>query len=143
MRVLFDSNVILDVFLERKPQSISSTKAIQEALKNGHFCYVSGSCVADIYYILRKALKSKEKALETMKNVLSVFLVAAIDQKTINYAVALGGKDFEDDIITAAAMNGKMECIVTNNVSDFDQKECTAYSPDGFVSFLEKGGNLF
>lgn len=143
MRVLFDSNVVLDAFLERKPQFESSTKAIQEALKNGHFCYLSGSCVADIYYVLRKAFRSKEQALETMKDVLSVFLIAPIDQKAVNYATVLGGKDFEDDIITAVAMNGKMECIVTNNISDFDQKECTAYSPKDFISFLEKGGNLF
>lgn len=143
MRVLFDINVILDAFLQREPNFEASSSAIKAALANGHFSYISGSNVGDCYYILRKALGSKEKATEAMRDVLSVFHIAPVDQKAVNYALATEGKDFEDDIVTAIAMYGKMECVVTNNISDFDEREIAAYTPKQFLTFLEEGGNLF
>jgi hypothetical protein len=82
---------------------------------------MSASSVADIYYILRKALKDKEKAKKKMKSFLSLFSIATVDEKVIKNAFSLPGKDFEDDIVYSLAINLKCEYLVTNNISDFPQ----------------------
>ncbi|MFA6830175.1 MAG: PIN domain-containing protein [Bacilli bacterium] len=123
MIVLFDANVILDILLKREPTFEDSYNSITLSLKNNDKCMISASSVADIYYILRKALKDKEKAKEKLERFLSIFSIATVDEKVIKNAFSVSGKDFEDDIVCSLAMASKCEYLVTNNISDFTQSE--------------------
>jgi hypothetical protein len=64
MIVLFDANILSDILLKREPTFEDSYDSVILSLKSNDTCMISASSAADIYYILRKALKDKEKAKE-------------------------------------------------------------------------------
>jgi len=141
MIVLFDANVILDILLKREPTFEDSYNSVTLSLKNNDKCMISASSVADIYYILRKALKNKEKAKEKLESFLSIFSIATVDEKVIKNAFSLSGKDFEDDIVYSLAINSKCEYLVSNNISDFTQSEIIkVLLPKDFIKSRQKSG---
>ena len=141
MIVLFDANVILDILLKREPTFENSYNSVTLSLKNNDKCMISASSVADIYYILRKALKDKEKAKKKLESFLSIFSIATVDEKVIKNAFSLSGKDFEDDIVYSLAVASKCEYLVTNNISDFTQGEIIkVLLPNGFIKSRQKSG---
>jgi predicted nucleic acid-binding protein len=121
MIVLFDENILSDILLKREPTFEDSYNSVTLSLKSNDTCMISASSVADIYCILRKDLKDKEKAKEKPKSFLSLFSIATVDEKVIKNAFSLPGKEFEDDIVYSLAINSKCEFLVTNNISDFTQ----------------------
>ena len=80
MNVLIDTNVVLDVFLKREPFFEHSQLILLAAEKHYLNAYVSASSVTDIFYVTRKTLKSKETALDLLKN----HLVNIVDIATVD-----------------------------------------------------------
>ncbi|MGL5834959.1 MAG: type II toxin-antitoxin system VapC family toxin [Waterburya sp.] len=118
MKVLLDTNVILDFALERHPWFADSEQIIYFAEQKQILGYVSASTISDIYYIIRKS-KSKELALEFLLN-LSVFCqIAVVDSSVISMALNANFKDFEDAIQYSTAMINSLDIIVTRNPQDF------------------------
>lgn len=118
MKVLLDTNVILDFALERHPWFTDSEQIIYLAEQKKISGYVSASTISDIYYIIRKS-KSKELALEFLLN-LSVFCqIAAVDSSVISMALNANFKDFEDAIQYSTAMMNSLDIIATRNPQDF------------------------
>lgn len=118
MKVLLDTNVILDFALERHPWFADSEQIIYFAEQKQIIGYVSASTISDLYYIIRKS-KSKELALEFLLN-LSIFCqIAAVDSSVISMALNTNFKDFEDAIQYSTAMINSLDVIVTRNPQDF------------------------
>lgn len=118
MKVLLDTNVILDFALERHPWFADSEQIIYFAEQKLIIGYVSASTISDIYYIIRKS-KNKELALEFLLN-LSIFCqIAAVDSSVISMALNVNFKDFEDAIQYSTAMMNSLDIIVTRNPQDF------------------------
>jgi predicted nucleic acid-binding protein len=118
VKVLLDTNVILDFALERHPWFVDSEQIIYFAEQKQIIGYVSASTISDLYYIIRKS-KSKELALEFLLN-LSVFCqIAAVDSSVISMALNANFKDFEDAIQYSTAMINSLDIIVTRNSQDF------------------------
>lgn len=136
MTVLFDANVILDILLRREPTFEGSYNSVIVSLKNNDKCMISASSIADIYYVLRKALKSKDEAKEKLESFLSIFSIAAVDEKTIKNAFSLFGTDFEDDIVLSITIGSRCECLVTNNASDFQSgPNIKIFLPKDYIEF--------
>ena len=68
MRLLIDTNVFLDVLLNRKDFVDTSKAVLEKAIKEGDNLYLSSSAMTDIYYVIRKQTKSREIALAAIKN---------------------------------------------------------------------------
>jgi predicted nucleic acid-binding protein len=118
VKVLLDTNIILDFALERHPWFADSEQIIYFAEQKQIIGYVSASTISDLYYIIRKS-KSKELALEFLLN-LSIFCqIAAVDSSVISMALNTNFKDFEDAIQYSTAMMNSLDLIVTRNPQDF------------------------
>jgi predicted nucleic acid-binding protein len=118
VKVLLDTNVILDFALERHPWFADSEQIIYFAEQKQIIGYVSASTISDLYYIIRKS-KSKELALEFLLN-LSIFCqIAAVDSSVISMVLNAKFKDFEDAIQYSTAMMNSLDVIVTRNPQDF------------------------
>ena len=72
MRILFDTNVILDVLLERKPFVESALYLMAEVERSRINGLICATTITTIYYLLKKALKQKE-ATRHIKTLLSLF----------------------------------------------------------------------
>ena len=64
MILLIDTNVILDFILQREPYYENAAKINVLSEKECIRCYISASAVTDIFYIAKKELKNKGKAIE-------------------------------------------------------------------------------
>ena len=118
MRVLVDTNVVLDVLLKREPW-VTEAAALWRLCSEGSIAgYISASSFTDIYYVARRQT-DRPRARIALRLCLNTFSVCAIDQQTLEAAYALLGDDFEDDLQIACSLLNGFECIVTRDVNDF------------------------
>ena len=136
MKVLLDTNVILDFVLERQPWFIDSEEIIYLAEQNKITAYISASTISDIYYILRK-IKGKELALEFIKNIISICRVANVTEDVISMALNTNFNDFEDAIQYSTGVINKLDIILTRNIKDFPVRKPKILTPSQFLQQQE------
>jgi predicted nucleic acid-binding protein len=118
VKVLFDTNILLDFALERQPWFTDSEQIIYFAEQKQIVGYVSASTISDLYYIIRKS-KGKELAKEFLVNLTTICQIAAVDSSVISMALSLNFKDFEDAIQYSTAVMNNLDAIATRNPQDF------------------------
>ncbi len=135
MKVLFDTNVLLDVFLEREPFFEASAQAIGLAEKGVIEGWICGTTVTTIFYLLAKKL-SKRKATQHVREMLKIFNVSNINRVVLEDALSSNFKDYEDGVIYQSAVHSNLEAIVTRNLKDFVESEIPVYNPKVFLEVL-------
>ncbi|MBW4632048.1 MAG: PIN domain-containing protein [Iphinoe sp. HA4291-MV1] len=134
-RVLFDSDVLLDVLAQRQPFVIASARALNTVTQEQVQGYVSGHAVTNIFYILRRQIGS-ESAREVIARLLQRIQVASVTDEVIRQALQNAIVDFEDAVTSAAANIAALEVIVTRNTSDFANSLVPAMLPEEFLATL-------
>ena len=136
MKVLFDTNIILDVLLDRKPFSEHASylmSRVERSEMNGFLC---ATTVTTIHYLLSKYL-DKEKAIDSISSIMALFEVASVNRLVIENALKLKFSDFEDSIVHESARHAGAEYIITKNIKDFKKSKIPVYTPTEFLSMLE------
>jgi len=136
MRVLFDTNVILDVLLDRKPFSKPASNLLSKVEKGEITGVICATTVTTIYYLVSKAL-NREKADECIDLLLNILEIAPVSRAVIETARKLNFKDFEDAVIYASAFHSKCFCIVTRNLKDFPALKIPVFSPEELLQVLK------
>ena len=133
MKVLFDTNVILDYLVQREPFYSDSREVILLSAEKKLDGIIGAGSIADIYYICKKEYQNTEKPLNLIIDLLK--LVTLVDTKAhdVNNALAFNMSDFEDAIIAATALRETAEYIITRNVKDFGQSPIQAVTPSDFL----------
>ena len=129
MKILFDTNVILDVILNRQPfatNAILLVAAVEEKRIQGLLC---AATLTTIDYLVSKALGT-ESSRATLKKLLQLFEVATVDYPVIQTAIESSIKDFEDAVLYDAAKRAGAVGIVTRNKKDFSPVDLPIYLPD-------------
>jgi predicted nucleic-acid-binding protein len=134
-RVLFDSDVLLDILAERQPFIIASAQALNTVITKQVQGFVSGHGVTNIFYILRRQIGS-EAARKLIETLLQHIQIASVTDEVIHQALHSPIKDFEDAVTSAAAMAASLEIIVTRNTSDFVASSVPAVLPEEFLKML-------
>ncbi len=118
MKVLLDTNIIVDVALERQPY-FGDSETVLSLVEQGQIeGYISASTFSDLYYIIRKD-KGRNLTLEFLREISTFCQVATVNQDAINMALAANFKDFEDAIQYSSAVVNNLDVIVTRNCEDF------------------------
>lgn len=132
MRILIDTNVVLDVFLDREPFVENAAliwKAHEEKRLTG---YVSAITPINVFYIARK-LQGRTMALRAVRTLLAAFSVVAVNQSVLESSLALDFQDFEDAVQHASAAAHGLDAIVTRNAEDFIKAQLRVFSPADFI----------
>ena len=119
MRVLIDTNVILDILQKREPFFTDSYRALRRALENDAECLISASAATDIFYVLRKSLGSAQQAKEHVDQLAQVVSFADVQGMDIHTALMRAMPDFEDAVVDAVAERSGASYILTRNIKDF------------------------
>lgn len=139
MRALIDTNIILDVALQRKPYASNSTEVLFLAEARQIIDYVSASTISDIYYIVRKSL-GRASVLDFLGGLLNFCEVATVDKSVIDSALKAAMtadfKDFEDAIQNYAAVTSALDTIVTRNAKDFVQSKQRILTPEQLIQVV-------
>jgi predicted nucleic acid-binding protein len=135
VKVLFDTNLVLDLLLEREP-FVEPAIALFEQIEQGKLeGYIAATTITNIFYIIRKAA-GREVALDAINRLLIGLQFCAVDRRTIETALSLGLKDFEDSIQLACAMLNQLDAIVTRDQKDFIGSNLPIYSPTELLNQL-------
>ncbi len=134
-RVLFDSDVLLDILAQRQPFIIASARALNTVMMGLVQGYVSGHAVTNIFYILRRQVGS-EVARQLLARLLQHIQVASVTDEVIRQALNSPITDFEDAVTSAAAIAVGLEIIVTRNTGDFVASLVPAMMPEEFLTML-------
>ncbi len=136
-RVLFDTNVVLDVLLDRQPHAEASAAAwvaVETGISEG---MLAAHAVTTIHYLVRKEV-GNVKAKRAMVTILRVFGVAPVDAAVVQEAMQLPLSDFEDAVTAAAARLAGCECIVTRDPRGFRGSPVRSLTPEAVMPLLEK-----
>ncbi|MEN9871965.1 MAG: hypothetical protein RLZZ171_2957 [Cyanobacteriota bacterium] len=129
MRVLIDTNVVLDFLLERQPFVESAAKLFQQ-IDNGQIeGFITATTITNIYYILRKAAGSTI-AIDAVSQILTDLNICMVDRQILKQAVDLNFQDFEDAVQYSCAVASQVDAIVTRDISEFVAAEIPVISPD-------------
>ena len=135
-RVLLDTNVILDVLLEREPfvaDAATIWQAVEDQAIQG---YVTATTLTNIYYIAHK-LKGSTVARLAVSEILALMRVCAVNDTVLRAALALPLADYEDAVQVACALAADLEVIVTRDVEGFASSPVQTIAP---AEFLQSGG---
>jgi predicted nucleic acid-binding protein len=136
MKVLFDTNVILDVVLARVP-FVENAAYLLEAVELGRIQgFISATTITDIHYLVKRHTKSTEIAITTIAKLLILMEICAVDRDVIQQAVDLGLSDFEDAVQVAAAVGASLDAIITRDVTGFVGSPILIMLPDELVKQL-------
>lgn len=128
IRVLVDTNVVLDLLLQREPW-LTDSKPFWDARDDGRvFVYLLASIVTDVYYACRKQV-GKDRALNAVQTRLTGFEIVPVNLVLLRHALGLTGPDFEDNVQIAGAQMAALDFIVTRNPADFRDSPIPAVEP--------------
>ena len=136
MIVYFDTNVVVDILLKREPFFMDSFKALSEIAGKSANGIIGTSAITDIYYIVNKEMKDREKSLNSIFNILKILLLVETIPQDIFTAKTLNIPDFEDSVVSAIANRNGAEYIITRNVDDFAKSSVPAISPSDFLKII-------
>jgi predicted nucleic-acid-binding protein len=134
-RVLFDSDVLIDILAQRQPFFIASAQALNRVTQPQIQGYVSAHAVTNIFYILRRQIGT-EAARQLLVQLLQRIQVAAVTDEAIRTALQSSMTDFEDAVTSEAANAAGVEVIVTRNITDFRASSVAAVLPEDFLYML-------
>lgn len=138
MKLLIDTNIIMDILLKREPFYEKSVEIMNLVLEEDILEYVSASAITDVYYIAYRQLHDKKKVKSLISKLLKVVSIAAVSEKEIENALTLEWNDFEDSVQYSVALLNDMDGIVTRNPSDYRESELSIWSPESLLEKLEK-----
>jgi predicted nucleic acid-binding protein len=136
LNILFDTNIILDALLDRKPfgqNAVILLYAAERSVINGFLCADS---VTTIFYLIGK-IKTKAFARHTIKLLLDLFEIAPVNRTVLDEALGLDFSDFEDAVVHHSAIGVNADGIVTRNTVDFKKSIIAIYSPAELISIID------
>lgn len=137
MELLIDSNVVLDVILNRKPFFDASEKVLRLGIRPDIITYVSAASVTDIYYIAYRNLKDNNLVYSWLSRVFGFANLIAVTPENIYNAVNLRWRDFEDSVQYSIAKLNGMDGIVTRNMKGFRESDLKIYTPEEILEFIK------
>lgn len=142
MKLLIDTNIILDVLLKREPFYNEGAKVLNLAKEDNINLYVSASTITDIYYIANQSLRDKAEVKGLIIKLINIVSIASVSEDEIRNALTLPWKDFEDSVQYSVALLQEMEGIVTRNPSDYKEAEVKIWTPEELLSQLQSDRDI-
>lgn len=121
MKIMCDTNIIIDVLLEREPFVEDSCKVLSLCEDHLIHGFVSASSVTDVYYLVRKYTHSTDLAYKAVGKLLEIVKVGSVTNNDVLTAFQQKAKDFEDCLVATCAKSIRCDCIVTRNKKDFEE----------------------
>lgn len=135
MKVLIDTNVVLDLLLQREP-FVESTFQLFRQIEEGRLeGYVAATTITNIFYIIRKA-EGREVAITAIQRILTGLNFCQVDRQVVETSLSLNLKDFEDSIQLACATLNQLEAIITRDHQDFTESSIPVYTPMDLLAQL-------
>jgi predicted nucleic acid-binding protein len=121
VKVLIDTNIVLDIALNRKPFVEHASLLWRLAEQKVITACLSNTSITDIFYICRKHA-GKETARSFIADILDTFSLADIDKQGFRDALHSEITDYEDAVQYVICMRNGCDALITRNKADYGNK---------------------
>jgi len=135
-KIFLDSNVLLDLLLDREPFMDNIAQIIENSLSSNIRLCVSPIAVANINYIIGR-LENQEKATTQRKKILKIVKVENVGQVIISKATNSKFKGFEDAIQNYCAEESGHQIIITRNTKDYKESNLSILTPKEYLAKIK------
>jgi predicted nucleic acid-binding protein len=130
MKVLIDTNIILDAMMVREPWAKSAQDVILAVAEEKVEGFITASSFTDIHYLLRKHLGDKIKTKQALLGLLSIVSILDVNGVDCEKAFDLPMSDYEDALLAYCGKRHKVDCIVTRNLKHYEGSPVKAVEPE-------------
>jgi len=141
LKILFDTNIVLDVLMDRLPHSDVAVELFSMVEDGTIIGYLCGTTITTVFYLASKTVGTETAHVE-IKKLLSLFEVAPVNRHVLESALAVDFNDFEDAVIHEAACHVGADAIVTRNQKDFKKSRISVYSSEEMAKILTSKSRL-
>lgn len=139
MRVLLDTNVVLDVLLQRSPWLNDADTIWQSAQVGRIEACITASALTDMFYITRR-LKDEGTARQVVRRCLDVLTILPVTKALLEAAYLLPTSDFEDALQEACAGANGLDAIITRDAVGFGNSAIAVMAPAQLVQHPQASG---
>ncbi len=133
LRLLIDTNIVIDFLTQRKPFAEKSTQVIKSCIDGKFLGFIAPHSIVNIFYILRKDY-SQSDLRRMLLNLCKVFEVPEINGHSMVDALENSSfSDFEDCVQSGCADEANADYIITRNARDFAASKIAALTPEEFL----------
>jgi predicted nucleic acid-binding protein len=138
VRLLLDTNVVLDVILARAPWAAEAA-ALMAAIEAGRADgFVAGHTITTVHYIVAKAA-GRQTAATAVSDLLRIVGVVSMESTDFHHALVLGLADYEDAVQAAACLKVGADFLVTRNAKDYKGAPVAPRSAGEVLALLQAG----
>jgi len=133
LRVMVDTNVVLDVLLGREPfvkPAVAIFCLVEESRIDAYLC---ATTVTTIEYLLIQSLPAT-RARDALRKLISLFEIATVNRPVIERTLVSSIRDFEDAVLVEAGHMAGVDCVVTRNTKDFVGSALRIFEPKEFLA---------
>jgi predicted nucleic acid-binding protein len=122
--------------LQKREPFYETSAGLLAAVETGQVQgFVAAHSITTLFYLIQKS-RSAAEARASITNLLQFIQIAPVDQSTIEQALNLDFRDFEDAVQMISAVQCKMDCLVTRNVKDYQTALLPVMQPVDFLGTL-------
>ena len=136
MRVIVDTNVVLDVLLAREPFAGTGAEVFVLVEQSSIEAALCATTVTTVDYLLTQSLPRNE-ARRALQALLGLFEVAPVNRAVLEGALGSRIEDFEDAVLEQAGLLVGAEAIITRNTKDFRRSSIKALDPIELLRAIE------
>ena len=133
MRVIIDTNVVLDVLLEREPHVKAAVDVFCLVEESRIDAFLCATTITTIDYLLTQSLPAS-KARDALRRLISLFEIATVNRSVIDRALGSKINDFEDAVLDEAGQMAGVDSIITRDPKDFSGSTLKVFEPDEFLA---------
>jgi len=133
-KIFLDSDVLLDLLLDREPFMDDIAEIIETSLSTKVKLCVSPITITNINCIIER-IENKRKADTQIKKILKIVTVEDVGQLIINKASKF--KDFEDAVQIFCAEKSGHQILVTRNTKDYKESKLSILTPKEYLAKIK------
>ncbi len=136
MKILFDTNIILDVFLARQPFLGNSAKLFAKVEQGKLIGILGATTITTLYYLISKQL-GKKGTKQVIEKLLNLFEIGSVDHLVLRTSQSKDFPDYEDTVLHQVAIHTKAQGILTRDRQGFKKGTLPVYSPEELLNSLD------
>lgn len=135
LNVVFDLNILLDVLQAREPFYEFSARLLAAAETGKIQGWLAAHSVTTLFYLIAKD-KSSDQARVTLTNLLQFLKISPVNETTIEQALNLPYRNFEDAVQAASALQIHADYLVSRNIKDYQPAPLPVVQPAELLALL-------
>ena len=143
MRLMLDSNIVIDYIKLREPFYASARKLVMLGFLAEHELWFSSAQANDVFYTLTGGGRPSQAAQlkQDLKKMRQGMRICGVNEVQFDAALDSSWVDLEDACVYQCALRLKADAIITRNQKDFEKSTIKVFDCDELFAYLaeEKG----